>query len=219
MKSLIVFFSIILASCSILNSGNIAPGYKEAFKAIRGVVLGYDNEFLSREIIDNIPYASSSLQIGKGTPGLIILESLQQKKETWISADGVYIVVSDGKIVQTAGLENNLKEIKLNELNLKKFIAKGVKESRISYYSYDSPKLTDLKVYSTFTLSAKETIEIYGIKKQLHKVEEQINNDYIGWSKKNVYWADDEGFVWKSRQYISPRLPIFYLEVTKKPAY
>ena len=52
--------------------------------------------------------------------------------------------------------------------------------------------------------------------KQLNLIEEKITNDFIGWSEVNRYWVDDDNFVWKSEQYISPKLPGFYIEVTKK---
>ena len=52
----------------------------------------------------------------------------------------------------------------------------------------------------------------------LSLIEEDLKNEYLGWSVTNKYWLDDEGYVWKSIQHISPKLPPFIIEVTKKPA-
>ena len=42
------------------------------------------------------------LKIGKGPNGLMILESLNDDDYTWVSADGVYLVINNGKIIKTA---------------------------------------------------------------------------------------------------------------------
>ena len=62
----------------------------------------------------------------------------------------------------------------------------------------------------------KETIDLVDSSKQLNLIEEKITNKFIGWTKTNRYWVDDNNFVWRSEQFISPKLPRFYIEVTKK---
>lgn len=218
MKPYLILSLFFLYSCSAYEAGKIAPGYKEAFIALKGILVGYENEFLTREVIDNIPYASSVLRIGKGAPGLVILESVDSGKETWVSSDGVYILISNGRIIQTAGLQNNLSSFLSIESSRKDFIFEGEEVQKVSYYSYDFPRLVDLEVKSVSNLIGKEKIYIFGNEKELFKIEEIITNDYLGWSAKNFFWADDNGFVWKSEQNISPKLPTFYIEVTKKPA-
>ena len=95
MKKILSFFSILLLlyGCSIIDTKNIAPGYVEAFKTINSLLFGSNNNLITSELIDKIPYASSILKIGKGAPGLIILESLDGEKQTWVSADSVFIIM------------------------------------------------------------------------------------------------------------------------------
>ena len=38
----------------------------------------------------------------------MILESVNNNEYTWVSADGVYLVIKEGRIVRTLGLPNNL---------------------------------------------------------------------------------------------------------------
>ena len=218
MKSYLILPLFLLYSCSAYEAGKIAPGYKEAFIALKGIIIGYDNEFLTRQVIDEIPFASLVLRIGKGAPGLMILESVKPNEETWVSADGVYVLIRDGRIIKTAGLENNLSNFLSIESSMKDFIAKDEKVEQVFYYSYDVPRLIDLKVTSVSNLIGKEKINIYDIEKELFKIEEIITNEYLGWSVKNYFWVDQEGFIWKSEQNISPKMPTFYLEVTRKPA-
>ena len=52
---------------------------------------------------------------------------------------------------------------------------------------------------------------------KLKKIEESLYSKEVNWSELNEYWTDEKGYVWISRQSISPRLPPIYYEVTKKP--
>ena len=71
--SLIICLSV-LHSCS-LDTSRIAPGYVEAFRTIKNTLITQENKLITPEIIDSIPYASMTLRIGRGAPGLVILES------------------------------------------------------------------------------------------------------------------------------------------------
>ena len=53
------------------------------------------------------------LKIGKGSSGLIILESMNSNSYIWVSKDNVYIETKHGRIVQTEGLFNNLTNLTL----------------------------------------------------------------------------------------------------------
>ena len=215
---LIPFFFLFLSSCSLIDTSRIAPGYVEAIKTIKTLVVGENNDSITPELIRSIPYASSTLRIGRGAPGLIILESLNENEETWVSADGIYLVFKEGRIIKTRGFFNNLVSFQSPEINFKELVESGESEVFIYYYSYDEPKLINMKVNGERRFIRKETVQLLGQEKQLNLIEETIKNNYIGWGVTNKFWVDDEMFVWKSNQSISPKLPEFYVEVTKKPA-
>ena len=212
----VLIFSLFVASCASI--GSVAPGYVEAFKTIKGLIVGYENELITPDLIKNIPYASSILKIGKGAPGLIILESKEEEQETWVSSDGVYLVFKEGRIVKTSGFFNNLINFKSVETNFASLMDTNESESLVYYYSYDDPELIDMRVQASRRFVAKEKVQLIDREKELNLIEEQIVNHYIGWEVTNKFWIDDDMFVWKSEQYISPKLPKFYIEVTKKPA-
>ena len=216
----VLIFSLFVASCaSISNSiGSVAPAYVDAYKTIKGVIVGYENELITSDLIKNIPFASSTLKIGKSASGLIILESKEEELETWVSSDGVYLVFKEGRIVKTIGFFNNLINFKSVETNFASLMDTNESESLVYYYSYDDPKLIDMRVLVSRRFVAKEKVQLIDRKEELNLIEEQIVNDYIGWKVTNKFWIDDDMFVWKSEQYISPKLPKFSIEVTKKPA-
>ena len=120
-------------------------------------------------MIDKIPYASSALKIGKGPTGLIILEGKRGSKYTWVSADGIYIVIENGRIIQTAGLVNNLTNL-VDPFSGKNFLKEFDQQEVYKYYqSYDKPLLKNMELEVTIKKEAKESIDIYGNKMELQR--------------------------------------------------
>ena len=205
---------LFITSCASIDTTNIAPGYVQAFVSIKQIILGYE-ENIKPEVINNIPYASMLVKIGRGPTALMILEKINQDEYTWVSADGVYLVIKNGRIIKTSGLSNNLKEKLTTFKNWKRDLIHT--KDFISYYSFNQPELNNLKVNSSFYFQEIETVELIFGPKDLKLIEEYIESDEVGWFATNKYWIDRDDYVWKSVQHISPRLPAFYIEVTKKP--
>lgn len=207
-----------MTSCSSLTLNNIAPGYKEAFTSIKSlIIVNKENKDITKDLIDKIPYASSLISVGKGKNALMILESSLDGEYTWVTQDGVFIVIRDGKIIQTAGLKNNLIDLVSPKVDYQS-LKTNDSFTYLKYLSYDKPSLNNLKIKTTITLRDKTKVSLFMQEKELFLIEERIENDYIGWSELNKYWVDKDFYVWKSIQHISPKLPPFYIEITKKPA-
>ncbi len=202
-----------ICSCASIDSGKIAPGYVEAYNSIKQLITGVNND-ISPETIQAIPYASMLVKIGKGPESLMILESINNRDYTWVSADGVYLVINNGRIIKTYGLNNNLKEVLLPYSEWNNI---DQHNNYISYFSFSSPDFNNLKVSSNFSRKGKRLISLKLSDKNLELIEERIFASNIAWREVNQYWLDDEDFVWRSIQHISPKLPPIHLEITKKP--
>ena len=215
-----LFILLLVSSCASLNSEKIAPSYTYAFKVIKNALFGYPDLNISREIVENIPYASGLLKIGKGTQGLVILESIEKNNYLWVSKDKVFIVTKDGRIERSIGLQNNLTKILSIDQSFKDLLTKpNLITEYYSYYSFEDPLLFDLKVAISIENKGIHEIEILGERRKLVLIEESISSELIGWKEKNKFWVDPNNyFVWKSEQNISPKLPKFIFQVTKKPA-
>ena len=216
-KHIFLACTLLLNSCAVIDSNRIAPGYTEAFSSIRNAITGYESEFITPDLIRNIPYASSVLKIGKGPKGLMILESIVENKQTWVSADGVFLVIEDGKIIQTSGLEHNLIKIERPKENIV-YLSQNQKYPVKNYYSFDKPYLINLEVEVNHNVKESKLIKMTNSEIYLTLIEEEITNKKLGWRVKNNYWFDESGYIWKSEQFISPKLPVFRIEVTKKPS-
>jgi len=217
----VFILTLLLSSCSVLDRNNIAPGYSEAFTTLKAAIFGQQSGFdLNRETINAIPYASLLLRIGNGPEGLMILESVNKDIHTWVSSDGIRVMIQNGRIISTNGLINNLKIINFPKKasDLERFNLDNVVRFS-SYYSFSQPTLIDLKVENFVSPLRIEQVEILGISKNLKLVTEEINSRRIRWNSVNRYWVDQSNFTWKSEQKISPKLPVIYYQITKKPSY
>lgn len=218
MNRLLFFLTVfVLTACSSIDRSRIAPGYAEAFKTFRTAFFGYEDNQISSSVINNIPYASSLLKIGKGPTGLLILESKNDDTETWISADKVILLIRNGKIIRSSGLQNNLVNLISPYDSFKDINFKSSSSFKI-YLSYDKPSLFNLPIEVNLKFKGPEKITLFNREIELMLIEEELVNTELGWRRVNKYWVDQDYFVWKSEQYISPKLPKFSLEVTKKPS-
>jgi len=215
---------LLLASClSLIGCSsipdNVAGSWRYSFETFKSAVFGYEDFPITRELIDNIPYASIRLKIGKGPAGLLILENKERKKNTWLSADQVTIVEREGKIIRTLGLTNNLTSIRPQSVNHVEFVKNKDSPIYKSFISLDNPEVFELELKVKVLNKGLEEIEIVDKKYSLIHFIEEKENRYIRWKSKDHYWVDPvDGFVWKSIQNIAPNIPPIVIEVTKKPA-
>lgn len=212
------FFIILISGCSsAILKDRIAPGYSEALLSINRAIFGYKSDLIPKELIYEIPYASMTTQIGKGPIGLMILESIRDKKELWISGDKVYFTIVNGRIISTSGLENNLSNLEISDqINDLTQLNDTLRYKH--YYSFDNPEVYYLEVEASYKNLGTQIVNLFDRKMELTLVEESLHNKYLGWKVKNRFWYDSEGFIWKSEQHLSPKLPLIQIEVTKKPS-
>ena len=127
------------------------------------------------------------------------------------------MVVNNGRIIKTAGLNNNLIDF-ISPIKGFRNVNESVGQTYKYYYSYDTPFLRDLEVKVELKVIGKQEIKIFDETFNLILIEEELDNDYLGWSYTNRYWIDDEYNVIKSIQQFSPKLPEFTMVITKKPS-
>ncbi len=215
---------IFLNGCSSISSnigGTIGGSFSNAYKAISSSISGYEDYPITRELVDQIPYASLRMKIGKGPAGLLILESKKGDEYTWVSADNIYIVTKWGRIIRAQGLTNNLTDIYSSEPSFKEILQSNafLTGENFRYISLDNPEAFGIRVKVSYTKIGSEGVSILDRTRQLILIEEKIENAYIKWRHTNKYWVDQEtGFVMQSFQVIAPNLPPILIQITKKPS-
>ena len=218
---------IFLNGCSSIPSniggtmgGTIGGSFSNAYKAISSLISGYEDYPITKELVDQIPYASLKMKIGKGPAGLLILESKKGDEYTWISADNIYIVTKWGRIIRAQGLINNLTDTYSAEPSFKEILqSSDLTGENFRYITLDNPQAFDIRVKVSYRKIGPEGVSILDRTRQLTLIEENIENAYIKWRHTNKYWVDQEtGFVMQSFQVIAPNLPPILIQVTKKPS-
>ena len=188
MRNLSIFLLLFLfTSCASLDKGNLAPGYSQAYDAIKSAIFGYKNE-IDPKIVANIPYASMIVRIGKGPQALMILERIEEENYIWVSADDVYLITRNGKVIKTHGLHNNLVERVSSLKNWKE--ASISNQEFISYLSFDNPELNNLKTISIFKNNGSQEEKLMFNKKKLTYISEQLSSSRVGWREENLYWIN-----------------------------
>ena len=210
--------SFLLSSCASWPS-NIAGNFNQTFKAISSLIYGYEDFPITQALVDQIPYASLKMKIGKGPAGLLILESVDKNEYTWVSVDNIYITTRNGRIVRAEGLPNNLIDFFSTEPSFEKILTSNKIEKHFRYISLDNPEVFDMRIEVNYRRLDPETVSILDEEKELVLIEEVIENNYIRWKHTNKYWVDQNtGFVWQTIQEIAPNIPPIFLQITKKPS-
>ena len=219
MRKLLIFkIIIVLAGCSALPP-NVAGNFNQTFKAFSALIYGYEDYPINQALIDEIPYATLRMKIGKGPAGLLILESIDQDKYTWVSADNIYITTRGGRIIRAEGLNNNLVDFVSSEPSFKELIDGDYIQSQFRMISLDNPSVFNMKLKVSYKRVGFEEVIILDKKRELILIEETIENSYIRWKYNNKYWVDkNTGYVWQSIQEIAPDIAPIFIQITKKPS-
>ena len=63
-KVTLIIISLLFNSCASLNERNVDSTYVEAFNSIKGAIFGFEDAVITKDLVENIPYASAKLKIG-----------------------------------------------------------------------------------------------------------------------------------------------------------
>ena len=219
MRKLLIFkIIVVLAGCSSLPA-NVAGNFNQTFKAFSALIYGYEDYPINQALIDEIPYASLRMKIGKGPAGLLILESIDRDGYTWVSADNIYITTRGGRIIRAEGLNNDLTDFISSEPSFKEVMNGNYIQNQVRLISLDNPLVFNMNLKVSYKRVGFEEVIILDKKRELILIEETIENPYIRWKYNNKYWVDkNTGYVWQSIQEIAPNIPPIFIQITKKPS-
>jgi hypothetical protein len=131
-KGIMLASTLMFSSCSSIGMKN--PGLGSDFilsniwvNSFSKIIYGYPDYPISRDMVENIPYASIRIKIGKGPAGLMILQEIDEDKLSWVSKDEVLIQTKNGRIIRTSNLNNDLTDYYYsNDINFEQIINRTV---------------------------------------------------------------------------------------------
>jgi hypothetical protein len=191
-------------------------------QAARSYLLNGDDLHLTREDITRIPYASVAVRFSEFSQALLILGRRDGADLHWMSSEHEVIVTRHGRLVKTYGLPDDLKETRfLTDDPVGKPITTAASATACTRVIDLEPRHIDgVVVRSRFASAGREDLTILGTVLPTDVWTESNVAPDLDWSFKNQYWVDARsGYVWKSLQYLSPRLPpleiVVYRPATK----
>jgi hypothetical protein len=192
------------------------------WSAVAQMVKGYwtGSDTVPIEQAAGIPYATVGVRVGDGAQGMFILASQTGNDLLWVSGRVVAFTTRDGRIIRSAGLDHNLAG----------YLPQGSMPAPETAASWSTPRaiawtadLTEPDRYSVRVECQRqpegiEAVTLLGKQIRTLKVTEDCSAPEIGWNFVNTFWVGpDNGFVWKSIQFIHPDLDPIEIETLRPP--
>jgi len=153
---------------------------------------------------------------GPDGEAILILARVANGELGWYGSGHDVVFTRDGLVVKTIGLPQNLDDSAMTGVNpfhegLQHLAAPVDYMRRLDWspdYRYG--------VLAQARLEPKgvEDVDILGSVHHLRRIDEHVSVPSAGVSLTNRYWVDPaDGFIWKSRQYVAPGLPLELIQL------
>jgi hypothetical protein len=147
---------------------------------------------------------------------VMILASVQGAWLGWYGTDGQAVFLRHGLLVKTLGLTQNLDTLLLPQEDP---FAAGLQhlQQPITYtrvMDWSPGYRYGVQAQAQLSPKAMEDVEILGTVHHLRRIDERVRSTEAGLDVTNRYWVDPvDGFIWKSRQYAAPGLPLELIQL------
>ncbi|MEO7067505.1 MAG: YjbF family lipoprotein [Rhodanobacter sp.] len=161
------------------------------------------------------PYFQLQATSPQGT-AVLILGNVDGARQAWYGSHQVILFIEHGRVVQTAGLAQNLAGFQLPAADPFKHGLQLI-TAPVSYkFTADwSPGYRfGVPVEATLTPAGATQITILGKVHQVLRYDEQLSAPLANYYATNHYWVDpSDGFVWQSEQSVAPGLSLKLMQL------
>jgi len=166
-------------------------------------------------VVDRIPYASMGAKFVGQPQSVVVLADARRGDLRGVSPDRRMLVTRGGRVVQTAGLLKNVREVSASaETDLLAQARTGAPYRRV----VDIPESGwyGVSVRCNLAVGPRERPALtYQQSQDLIRVDESCDAAGEDWTVDNTYWVSAAGEVVKSIQHVAPGLPALELEQFK----
>lgn len=199
--------SSLLTACSSQNISSLSNIYKAANYAITS----RPEVDITREDINNIPYASCYARIGDNPRALVILAKIIKNDLYWVTANRETFVTRKGRLVKTHGLQSDLTSSRWNNAlaDIGNFVVGSTNRESQEY-----GRTIDIKSDNIYGIYIRShllrqndavSLEIEDLVFDTTLVIETNIASTLRWEFSNYFWVDNQtGFIWKSIQHFAP---------------
>ncbi len=199
----LLFLIMLLTSCSNIFNENLSKTLKVFLNPTNNIIKTFN-----RQELKNINYPLIEVRTNGVVKQVLMLPlTIRNQFYNYTSGSGQQLVMHGAMISKTKGMGTNLVSLELNKSS--PFLIKTkpnlwANETKRIYGFLST--LNSIEKYSfscTIDILGKEVITIVEIDYNLTKINENCKSNETLFS--NTYWVSDDGFVWKSKQWISPK--------------
>jgi hypothetical protein len=215
--------AVLAAALGLGVSGCESSGSVSGFSADMGKIGGLllheiggigSSGSVPRERAAAIPYATMGVRLGDSDQAMFVLASKNGDDLMWLGGKSIAVVTRHGRVVRTVGFNHNVSGV---------HAAEGVKQDLtqpVANYLYDFGEQSryGIPVRCTRQNIGTEKVTIIGVPHDTSHVAEDCNASGMDWNFRNEFWVDSTGYVWKSRQFVEPRVDPLTLEVFRPAA-
>ena len=157
------------------------------------------------------PYATLGVRLGGSDESMFVLASRSGDDLLWLGGKTLAVATRHGRVVRTVGFAYNISGVHLAEG------AKPDLSQRSVDYLYDFAEQSryGIPVKCTRQNRGAERIVIIAVPRDTSHVTEDCSASGLDWTFQNEFWVDAAGYVWKSRQFVEPRVDPLTLEVLR----
>ena len=206
------FAALALLGCSSSNSMD----WEQAYHALR-TALDSDASAITLQQAAAVPYATMGVRIGGGPEQMVVLAGTEKNTLLWTSAARIALETRNGRIVSSSGFQYNLDTTTFRSDDRLPTIT----NTRLAVSTSRSVDFPDQNLYSValdcdMSVMGEESISILGADIPAIRVEEHCHSSQLDWNFTNTFWLGrSSGFVWRSIQFIHPKLPAIDTEILR----
>lgn len=215
-KIIFIFFIVFLSGCF----GNEKM---EKIKEISSLYIkGEDNinlKTFSRNDLENINYPIIEVRTDHILKQVLFLTISERKNfRNYISGSGQSLTMNGAAITKTNGFDAHLVSLNIDKESPLLILTEPTlwTKSEIKEYSFllANHSLSNYKFNCQFEVGKSSNLFIIDQKYNLTKIIEKCTSENEAFN--NYYWVDNNGFVWKSKQWISPKGQIAEIYILQK---
>jgi len=167
-----------------------------------------------RDQAAGIPYASLGVRVGGSDQAMFVLASKSGDDLLWLGGTSLGVVTRHGRVVRTVGFASNLSGVHATQN-----VRQDLTQPSVDYlYDFGDQSRYGIPVRCTRQVLGRETIVIIGVSRDTTHIAEDCAASGMDWRFRNEFWVDPSGFVWKTRQVVTPKLDSLAFEVLRPAA-
>lgn len=204
--------------CFVITQTGCSQSIKSVGETAKLAIFGQPDVELPVQKIEQLPYASAYLKVGKAPQAFVVLATSEQGQQKWVTADKNMVVTQNGRVVKTIGFNEDI--VYVSNVSRDPLFLGLLKSDTPKKWHYKTVWSQVFKggyeQFSEFESKGYETVTVLEKSRQLHRFDEKVTVPALNKTYTNNYWLNPEnGMVIKANQHMGPDLALIQFTILK----